>query len=303
MPFMFNATVVNGMGLTGWLEAAPVWTPTDGGDGDDGDRSDDLGKHLDVRFEFSDVLWPYSGYLAFYARVKKSASTSEGVASGVITFTVLSPPGPDETTLRRSTVRVPVKFQVIKTPPREKSVLWSQYHSVRYPPGYVPRDNLDAKNDILDWHGDHPHTNYHGMYDALRDKGYFLEILGSPLTCFDASRYGALMLVDAEEEYSDAEVKKLRDDVVREGLGVFVVGDWYNVKQMESMRFFDDNTHSHWTPVTGGANVPALNDLLKPFGFAFGDADLTRRGDVERPGGGDRVGGEHRASTRGGVRS
>ena len=274
MPFMFNATVVNGMGLTGWLEAAPVWTPTDGDDGDDGDRSSDLGKHLDVRFEFSDVLWPYSGYLAFYARVKKSASALEGVASGVITFTVLSPPGPDETTLRRSTVHVPVKFQVIKTPPREKRVLWSQYHSVRYPPGYVPRDNLDAKNDILDWHGDHPHTNYHGMYDALRDKGYFLEILGSPLTCFDASNYGALMLVDAEEEYSDAEVKKLRDDVVREGLGVFVVGDWYNVKQMESMRFFDDNTHSHWTPVTGGANVPALNDLLKPFGFAFGDRIL-----------------------------
>ena len=41
------------------------------------------------------------------------------------------------------------------------------------------------------------------------------------------------------------------------------------------MRFFDDNTHSHWTPVTGGANVPALNDLLKPFGFAFGDRILN----------------------------
>jgi membrane-bound transcription factor site-1 protease len=41
------------------------------------------------------------------------------------------------------------------------------------------------------------------------------------------------MLVDPEEEYSESEVKKLRDDVVNEGLGVFVVGDWYNVKQME----------------------------------------------------------------------
>ena len=140
------------------------------------------------------------------------------------------------------------------------------------------------------------------MYDALRDKGYFLEILGSPLTCFDASNYGALMLVDAEEEYSDAEVKKLRDDVVREGLGVFVVGDWYNVKQMESMRFFDDNTHSHWS-AGGGRRRPALSDLLKPLRFRVWRRDLTRRGDVERPGGGDRVGGEHRASTRGGVRS
>ena len=153
MPFMFNATIVNGMGLTGWLESPPVWKPS-GGDtsasnGDVAASGGDLGAHVDVRFEFSDVLWPYSGYLAFYARVKPSAKKSEGIASGTITFTVLSPPGPGETELRRSTVNVPVKFQVIPTPPRAKRVLWSQYHSVRYPPGYIPRDNLEAKNDIL----------------------------------------------------------------------------------------------------------------------------------------------------------
>ena len=44
------------------------------------------------------------------------------------------------------------------------------------------------RNDILDWHGDHPHTNYHDMFNALRAAGWFLEVLGSPLTCFDASQ-------------------------------------------------------------------------------------------------------------------
>ena len=71
---------------------------------------------------------------------------------------------------------------------REKRVLWDQFHSLRYPPAYLPRDALEVKSDILDWHGDHPHTNYHAMFDALRDGGYFLEVLGSPLTCFDASQ-------------------------------------------------------------------------------------------------------------------
>lgn len=69
---------------------------------------------------------------------------------------------------------------------RAKRVLWDQFHSMRYPPAYIPRDSLDVRNDILDWHGDHPHTNFHTMYDALRAAGYFLEILGSPFTCFDA---------------------------------------------------------------------------------------------------------------------
>jgi|TARA_B110000967_G_scaffold155928_1_gene160780 membrane-bound transcription factor site-1 protease len=56
-----------------------------------------------------------------------------------------------------------------------------------------------VKSDILDWHGDHPHTNFHKMYDYLVSSGYYLEILGSPLTCFDAGEYGAVLLVDSEE--------------------------------------------------------------------------------------------------------
>ena len=37
------------------------------------------------------------------------------------------------------------------------------------------------------------------------------------------------------------------------------------------VRFYDDNTRSWWTPVTGGANIPALNDLLEPYHIAFSD--------------------------------
>lgn len=28
------------------------------------------------------------------------------------------------------------------------------------------------------------------MYQHLRSMGYFVEVLGSPFTCFDASQYG-----------------------------------------------------------------------------------------------------------------
>ena len=42
MPTMFNATVLNGMGLTGVFEGPPSWTPSNEG-----------GKLLDLRFEYS----------------------------------------------------------------------------------------------------------------------------------------------------------------------------------------------------------------------------------------------------------
>ena len=74
---------------------------------------------------------------------------------------------------------------------------------MRYPPGYFPRDNLKEKEDPLDWNGDHIHTNYRDMFTFLREKGYFVEVLGTPFTCFDAKNYGVLLIVDPEEEFFD----------------------------------------------------------------------------------------------------
>ena len=67
-----------------------------------------------------------------------------------------------------------------------------------------------------------------------------------------SAQYGALLMVDLEEEYYPEEIAKLEQDV-KEGLGLIVFADWYNVDTMVKMRFFDDNTRSWWTPVTGNS--------------------------------------------------
>lgn len=51
---------------------------------------------------------------------------------------------------------------------REKRLLWDQFHSIAYPPAYIPRDDLANKADFLDWHSDHPFNNFHGLFDHLR---------------------------------------------------------------------------------------------------------------------------------------
>ena len=35
------------------------------------------------------------------------------------------------------------------------------------------------------------------------NSGYFVEVLGSHFSCFDASKYGTLLIVDPEEEFFD----------------------------------------------------------------------------------------------------
>ncbi|XP_066438330.1 membrane-bound transcription factor site-1 protease isoform X3 [Eleutherodactylus coqui] len=261
MPTIVNITILNGMGVTGRIVDKPDWQPYLPHNGD----------NIEVAFSFSSVLWPWSGYLAISISVAKKAASWEGIAQGHVMITVASPEeneknGDDQF----STVKLPIKVKIIPTPPRSKRVLWDQYHNLRYPPGYFPRDNLRMKNDPLDWNGDHVHTNFRDMYQHLRSMGYFIEVLGSPFTCFDASQYGTLLMVDSEEEFFPEEISKLRRDVAN-GLSLIVFSDWYNTSVMRKVKFYDENTRQWWMPDTGGSNIPALNDLLSVWNMAFSD--------------------------------
>ena len=67
------------------------------------------------------------------------------------------------------------------------------------------------------------------------------------------------MIVDTEDEFAKSEIEKIRDDVRSKGLSLLVFADWYNSSVIKAAKFFDENTRNWWTPITGGANVPALN--------------------------------------------
>lgn len=79
------------------------------------------------------------------------------------------------------------------------------------------------------------------MYQHVRNSGFYIEVLGTTFTCFDASQYGALLVVDPEEEFFPEEVGKLKKDVDN-GLSLIIFADWYNVTVMKKVKFFDENT-------------------------------------------------------------
>lgn len=264
-PAVFNVTVANGMGVTGYIRGVSYTE----------DRSsrgyyDDVDM-LDVQVEYDPVLWPWSGYLAISLGVPRAASGFEGVVTGMVQVLVESDPGPGETQLRSSNIHLPIVVNVAATPPRQKRLLWDQFHSVSYPSAYTPRDYLGDDSDMLDRHGDHPYTNFRSLFNKLLDAGYYVDVLGSDWTCFEAEDYGALLMVDLEDEMGEKEKRKLENDVKEKGLSLVIFADWYSREQMAQVHFVDDNTRARWEPVTGGSNVPALNDFLWPsFGMALG---------------------------------
>uniref|UniRef100_A0A8D8L724 Membrane-bound transcription factor site-1 protease n=1 Tax=Culex pipiens TaxID=7175 RepID=A0A8D8L724_CULPI len=260
-PVIANVTILNGMGVIGRVINRPTWHP----------YTNENGQMLNISVTFSEQLWPWAGWMAVQIGVNEAGQKFEGVAQGHVTLTVQSPAGPGENEPRNGTVSFPIKVNIIPQPPRHKRILWDQYHSLRYPPGYLPRDNLKIKSDPLDWRADHIHTNFKDMYTHLRNAGYYVEVLGAPYTCFNASHYGTLLLVDPEEEYFHEEIIKLKNDILERDLSVIVFADWYNTTVMRKIKFYDENTRQWWMPDTGGANVPALNELLRDFDIILGD--------------------------------
>lgn len=263
MPVIVNVTILNGMDVTGKVIGEPKWIPVI-------DTVQEAAEFLEVSFRWSETLWPWTGWLGVYIRVNQKAAKWQGTIQGYVEMSVESPPGYGELLPRKTIIRLPLKVNVIPTPPKAKRILWDQYHNLRYPSGYFPRDVLATKYEPFDWNGDHIHTNFKSLFNFLREQGYYIDVLGHPYTCFNATYYGTLLIVDPEDEFFPAEVEKLHQDI-ENGLSVAIFADWYNVETMKKIKFFDENTKQWWIPVTGGSNVPALNDLLQKYRIAFGD--------------------------------
>lgn len=172
-----NVTMLNSGCVSATVELVE-WTPTD-------QRAKDT---LHVVLTHSSLLWPGSGHLGVRISVHQSDDTSsfEGTLSGTITARVRCPAAPSRPQGAEFTASLPVKVPIVPPPARESRLLWDTLRGISYPTAFVPRDDLSLK-DPLDWNLDHPHTNYRGLWKALRAAGFFVELLIGDLTCFDAT--------------------------------------------------------------------------------------------------------------------
>lgn len=288
-PFLFNFTVLNSVSVRSkivsfqWEEKAHVRKTKelllfDSGVVDVGaDANGKMtisGEFLDIKLDFSQSLFPWSGFVAVSASVTQQHRHFVGYVTGMLRiFVQLQPPFSsfgDHSVPHLETATVEVEIGVVPAVPRAKRILFDAYHNMQYPSPYVPRDNLAEKRYMLDWLGDHPYTNYRTLFNLLSRGGYSVELLRAPWTCFDASQYATLLVVDPEDEFTKAEMDKVEADVRDSQLSVVIVADWHDAEQLEQLHFFDDNTRSEWYPVIGGSNIPSINTFLNRFGGQFG---------------------------------
>ena len=80
MPVVFNVTILNGMGVVGYVEKNPTWNP-----------SDIAGNLLDIRFTFSDTIWPWTGFLGLHMEIRDEGVNFSGIIEGDISLSIVSP--------------------------------------------------------------------------------------------------------------------------------------------------------------------------------------------------------------------
>ncbi|EEY53244.1 membrane-bound transcription factor site-1 protease, putative [Phytophthora infestans T30-4] len=252
LPLMVNLTIMNPASVVGRIRNPPQWI------------NGNNGEHLTISTTSSSAIWPYFGSIGVFIEVKEKAAAFEGIAQGTLRLELDNGNHVDE-------LLIPVTVKIIPTPPASKRILWDQFHNIPYPSAFVPRDNLENQRDLMDVAGDHPHTNYYQTWNFLTGEGFFVEILPFEYSCLDLGKYGVVMVVDPEEEFFRDEIVALQAAVKYSKVSLIVFADWYDNRMLDSLQLFDTSTLSKWHAITGGSNVPAINELLRDFHIAFGD--------------------------------
>ncbi len=119
--------------------------------------ADDAGR-LRLTFEHPPTLWPWGGALGVAVEVDEASETFDGIVRGEIRFELEAvgeaaseSAAGERRPFARSSVAVPISVRISPPPPRSRRLLFDQSHSLRYPPAYVPRDNLAVTDELLDW--------------------------------------------------------------------------------------------------------------------------------------------------------
>lgn len=114
-----------------------------------------------------------------------------------------------------------------KMNPHDKPVLFDIYHSYSYwdhPSDTFERDHARGKSSDDDM-GDHPYTNYYGLREHMRMKGYRLVPWNDTLDKIDIEQYHGLMIIDNEYPLADRERGWFHTTMKTE-FPLIIVPDW-----------------------------------------------------------------------------
>ena len=237
---MFNVTIISSISKEGSLRVGKIAV---------------CDPAVEIEVEINANLMHYTSYLFLHIATQKSMNM---LCEAALTVHL-------DVDGQEVTAELPIFVEIRSQPRREKRVLWDLYHSAKYPEeGRIFRDE-NKGGYLFDWRGDHPYTNYVGMYERLVSLGYVVDLGVSEFNCVDADSYGVYLIIDPEVIIEEKEAEKIRYDVEQKGVNLLVLADWYDQKIVDEISLDKQAqvmTRKGLNATFMGSSIPSLNEFL-----------------------------------------
>ena len=190
-------------------------------------------------------------------------------------------------------------YHFVPMPLKLNRILFDRGHNLIYPfDKNIIKDSLLSESFDYDWTYESINTNFKGLNDYLLknlnslsglDDEYYIEETSKNLDLINLNLYSVLIIIDAEKNFTDKEIKAMQNSLENNDLGILIVSEWnnqliknkinnYNIKRNNNEKtkpLNKSNNSSNENALYDGNNVSNLNKFLLKYNIALSQNTIS----------------------------
>ena len=186
-------------------------------------------------------------------------------------------------------------YHFIPKPLKLNRILFDRGHNLIYPyDKNIMKDSLLSESLDYDWTYESIQTNFKGLNDYLiknlnslsgLDDDYYIEETTKNLNLINLSLYSVLIIIDAENNFTDDEIIAMQNSLENNDLGILIISEWNNeliknkINNLNLKKYNKDIINSlseaNENILYDGSNVSNLNKFLLKYNIALSQNTIS----------------------------
>ena len=190
-------------------------------------------------------------------------------------------------------------YHFVPKPLKLNRILFDRGHNLIYPYDQnILKDSLLSESFDYDWTYESIYTNFKGLNDYLLknlnalsglDDDYFIEETTKHLDLINLNLYSVLIIIDAEKNFTDKEIKSMQNSLENNDLGILIISEWNNeliknkINNLNLLKNNNDRIKSlsetdialSQNIISDGSNISNLNKFLLKYNIALSQSTIS----------------------------
>ena len=190
-------------------------------------------------------------------------------------------------------------YHFIPKPLKLNRILFDRGHNLIYPYDQnILKDSLLSESFDYDWTYESIYTNFKGLNDYLLknlnalsglDDDYYIEETTKHLDLINLNLYSVLIIIDAEKNFTDKEIKSMQNSLENNDLGILIISEWNNeliknkINNLNLLKNNNDRIKSlsetdiapSQNIISDSSNISNLNKFLLKYNIALSQNTIS----------------------------